>query len=186
MGSDVAQLLYQRVGDDLGLLDAALRRLKDHVAPRDRVESDDVATSTAAHRSPIVFEVANALEERDLPRALGSLAAAFHEGIRVNQDVVADAPAVAPILLTNLHRAWVKLLRFHLTHRRGESPEATARSIGVSPQATRFFLKKTRKWSADELVDRHKLFLQADLELKRRTASGSRPVLERLLLGLLR
>jgi len=108
------------------------------------------------------------------------------EGIRVNQDVVADAPAVAPILLTNLHRAWVKLLRFHLTHRRGESPEATARSIGVSPQATRFFLKKTRKWSADELVDRHKLFLQADLELKRRTASGSRPVLERLLLGLLR
>ncbi len=184
IGVDAAGTLYQRVGDDLGLLDSALRRLKEQIAPRTRLEPRDIASSTAAHRSPILYETASALEERDLSRALGSLSAAFHEGVRVNQDVVADAAGVAPILLGHLHRTWVKLLRFHLL-RREESPEDAARSVGVSPRATRFFLKKVQRWPMQELLERHKCFLEADLELKGGAPAGPQPVLEKLLLGLL-
>jgi len=186
MGRDAAEALRLRVGEDLGLLDQALRRLKEQIAPRTRLAAADVEESTGEHRSPILFEAANAVEARDLPRALTALAGAFDEGIRINQSIVTDAPAVAPILLTNLHKAWTRLLRFHMLAGRGLSPPEAARRAGISPQAQRYFLDRARHHRLDALIERHRHFVAADLALKGGTGGAeARQVLERLLLALL-
>jgi DNA polymerase III delta subunit len=184
MGEEAAEALRKRVGEDLGLLDAALARLTEQIAPRTRLEARDIEESTEDHRSPILFEAANALEAADLPTALRAVSRAFEEGVRIKQDVVTEEPGIALILLGNLHRAYAKLLRFHMLHRAGRSESEAARETGVSPRASTFFLQRARHHRLETLVERHRHFVDADLALKT-SALTPRRALERLLLSLL-
>jgi DNA polymerase III delta subunit len=181
----VAEELVSRLGEDLGTLDGALARLKEQIAPRTRLDRADVVESTEEQRSPILFEAASAVEERDAARAFDALAAAFDEGIRLRREIVTDPGGIAPILLSSLHGAWSKLLRFHLLQRQGVAEEEAARSVGVSGKAMRFFLPRARRHRLERLLEGHRAFLDCDLTLKRSGATP-RQALERLVLTLLR
>lgn len=184
-GDAAAGALRRLVGDDLGLLDAALARLREQLAPRIFLRPEDIEGSTEDHRSPAIFEPGNALEEGDLRTALCAVASAFEEGIRINEDVVAEEGAVASILLDNMHRAYVKLLRYHLHRKFGASEEEAARRAGCSPKQISFFVPRARKHSLDTLVARHAHFAEADAAIKGNGAAGGRQTLEKLLLALL-
>jgi len=185
MGTEAAEALRACVGEDLGLLDAELARLQAQIAPRKELSAADVAASTEEHRSPVLFEAANALEERDLPAALRALEGAFTEGVRIKQDVVTEDAGIALILLGNLHRAYAKLMRFHMQHRAGHAESEAAQAAGVSPKAATYFLKRARRHRLETLVERHRHFVEADLALKGTGSGSPRQVLERLLLALL-
>jgi len=185
MGDTAAGALRRAVGDDLGLLDAALGRLKEQIAPRVFLRPEDVQGSTEEHRSPAIFEPANALEEADLPAALRAVAAAFEDGIKIDQDVVSEEGAVAPILLDSMHKAYVKLIRYHLHRKVGASEEEAARRAGSSPNAIRFFVPKANKHRLETLVARHRHFAEADSALKENGPADGRRALETLLLALL-
>jgi len=172
---DAARALLDRVGEDLGLLNAALARLHDQIAPRKTLTLDDVVESTEDHRSPILFEAANALESGDLAVALRAVEGCFAEGIRIRQDVVTEPAAIGPILLNNLHGAYRKLLRYHMI---GDAVKV------VGPRGARYFEGRARQHRLADLVARHHCFVDADLALKR-TLGQPRQVLEQLLLGLL-
>ena len=186
MGTEAAEALRACVGEDLGLLDAELARLGAQIAPRKELSAADVEASTEQHRSPVLFEAANALEERDLPVALRAIAGAFTEGVRIKQDVVTEDAGIALILLGNLHRAYAKLTRFHMHYRAGQGESDAARAAGVSPKAATYFLRRARRHRLETLVERHRHFVEADLALKGSGGGGSpRQVLERLLVALL-
>ncbi|MHC4136419.1 MAG: DNA polymerase III subunit delta [Planctomycetota bacterium] len=185
MGPEAAEALRACVGEDLGLLDAELTRLKAQIAPRTELSVADVEASTEQHRSPILFEAATALEERDLPAALRAIAGAFTEGVRIKQDIVTEEAGIALILLGNLHRAHTKLTRFHMQQRAGQGESEAARAAGVSPKATTYFLTRARRHRLETLVERHRHFVEADLALKGQAGGSPRQILERLLLALL-
>lgn len=184
-GDAAAGALRRLVGEDLGLLDGALARLKDQIAPRIFLRPEDIEDSTEDHRSPAIFEPGNALEDADLAAALSAIASAFDEGIRINDGVVSEEGAVAPILLDSLHRAYVKLLRYHLHRKMGATEEDAARRAGCSPKQVGYFVPRARKHRLDTLVARHRFFSEADSELKGSRSASGRRVLEKLLLGLL-
>jgi DNA polymerase-3 subunit delta len=185
MGEAAAGALRRAVGEDLGLLDAALARLKEQIAPRVFLRPEDVEGSTEEHRSPAIFEPGNALEEADLPHTLRAVAEAFDEGIRIDQSIVSDEGAVAPILLDSLHKAYVRLIRYHLQRKVGASEEEAARLAGCSPNATRFFLPNANRHRLETLVERHRHFGEADAALKENGPADGRRVLEKLVLALL-
>lgn len=185
MGDSTAGILRKAVGDDLGLLDAGLVRLKEQIAPRIFLRTEDVLGSTEEHRSPAIFEPANALEEADLPATLRTLAAAFEDGIRIDQDVVSEEGAVSAILLDSMHKAYVKLIRYHLQRKVGANEEEAARRAGCSPGAIRFFVPKANKHRLETLVARHRHFAEADSALKENGPADGRRALETLVLALL-
>lgn len=184
-GDLAAGTLRRVLGDDLGLLDVALRRLRDQIAPRIFLRPEDIAGSTEERRSPAIFEASNALEEADLPGALQALASAFDGGIRIDQDVVAEEGAIAAILLDSLHKSYVRLIRYHLHRKVGASEEDAGRRAGCSPNALRFFLPKANRHQLDALVERHRHFREADFSLKENGPADGRRVLETLVLALL-
>jgi DNA polymerase-3 subunit delta len=184
-GEAAAGALRRLVGDDMGLLDAALARLREQIAPRIFLRPEDIEGSTEDHRSPAIFEPGNALEEADLRAGLAAIASAFEEGIRINEDVVSEEGAVAAILLDHMHRAYVRLLRYHLHRKFGASEEDAARRAGCSPKQVSFFVPKARKHRLDTLVSRHGNFAEADSALKGNSSASGRQVLEKLLLALL-
>lgn len=185
---DAADALRSRIGDDLGLLDAALERLRLQIAPRTALRAEDVIESTEEQRSPVLFEASNALEARDLPAALRSLRACFEEGVRTKEETVTDPQGVALILLGLLHGSYAKLIRFHIGRAEGAGEEAAAQAAGVSPNAARYFVERARRHRLETLLDRHDRFLEADLALKGGDgdAGGPRATLEWLLVSLLR
>jgi hypothetical protein len=125
------------------------------------------------------------MEERDLPGALRAVGAAFEEGIRFENDTETEEKAVATILLDSLHKAYVRLLRYHLHRKVGASEEDAARRAGCSPNAVRYFLPKANRHRLDTLVARHHHFAEADSKIKQNGPADGRRVLERLLLSLL-
>ena len=185
MGEAAAGTLRRAIGEDLGLLDATLARLKEQIAPRVFLRPEDIEGSTEEHRSPAIYEPGNALEEGDLPGALRALAAAFEEGIRIDQDVVAEEAAVGAILLDSLHKSYVKLIRYHLHRKVGANEEEAARRAGCSPAATPYFVPKANRHRLETLVQRHRHFGEADASLKENGPADARRVLETLLLALL-
>lgn len=185
MGDSAAAALRRAVGDDMGTLDAQLGRLREQIAPRLFLRPDDIEQSTAEHRSPLVFEPANAMEERDLEGALRAVGAAFEEGIRFENDTETEEKAIATILLDSLHKAYVKLLRYHLHRKVGASEEDAARRAGCSPNAVRYFLPKANRHRLETLVARHRHFGEADSRIKENSGGDGRRVLETLLLALL-
>lgn len=185
MGDSTAAVLRRAIGEDLGMLDAALARLRQQISPRVFLRSEDIEESTEDHRSPALFEPANALEEADLPAALRAVGAAFDAGIRIDQDVVTDDAAVGPILLDNMHRAYVRLLRYHLHRKVGANEDEAARRAGCAPNAIRFFLPKATRHRLETLVARHRHFAEADSAMKENGPGDGRRVLEQLLLALL-
>ena len=179
-----AQALRERIGEDLGLLDAALARLADQIAPRKDLQPQDIESSTEAHRSPAIFEAGNAVENRDLPAALSALDSAFGEGIRIHQTVVTDTAAIAPILMGSLHRTYTRLLRFHLARAAGDGEQDAARAAGVSPRAVQYFLPSARRWRIEPLLEGHTRFVETDVALKR-TGADPRRLMERLIVDVI-
>ncbi|MHC4222883.1 MAG: DNA polymerase III subunit delta [Planctomycetota bacterium] len=180
MGMPAAEALRLRIGEDLGLLDGALARLKEQIAPRTSLMPEDITGSTEEQRSPILFEAANALEDRDLAAALRAIRGAFADGVRIKQDLVTEAKGVGPILLGNLHRAYLKLLRFHMLAQESKSDADAAKAVGMPA----WRVSSARRHQLDQLAARHRHFVEADLALKR-SAEEPRRVLEGLLVALL-
>ena len=181
-GRDAADALLERIGADLGALDRALDRLRIQIAPRDRLTAADVLSSTEDHRSPSLFEATNAVESGDLPKALAAVDAAFREGLRLRTDTVTEAQGIALILLSQIHGAYRKLVRFHMLRRESNDEEA-ARGVGISPRAARFFVNRAKGHRLEHLVERHGFFVEADKSLKTGALSPRRTI-SRLLVGL--
>jgi len=182
-GQDAIQALVDRIGGDLGALDRALVRLKIQIAPREDLTLADVTQSTEDHRSPTLFEATNALEAGKLGDALAAVDSAFREGLRMRSDTVNEETGVALILLGQLHTSYRRLIRFQML-RKGANPEEAARSVGISPRASRFFIQRASRHRLDRLVERHAFFLEADQTLKR-GGDSPRHAIERLLVALL-
>ena len=178
-----AKALREHIGEDLGLLHAALTRLQEQIAPRKRLEAGDIAESTEEQRSPIIYEAGSALEGADLKGALAAVAACFDDGMRVGDGTVADERALGPIVLSTLHKTYVKLVRYAMFCDNGLERREAALKAGTSPRAVHFFLQRASRHDRKRLVRRHRHFLEADRALK--SAGRPRQVLERLLVALL-
>ena len=184
VGAPAADALRARIGDDLSLLDSALERLRDQIEPRTALKPEDVTESTEEQRSPVLFEAGNALESKDLGAALDAVEAAFRDGVRIKTDLVTDPRGIAPILMSSLHRVYVKLLRFQMGLQRGQREADVLKAVSVSPQAARYFVQRARRHRLADLVARHTHFARADLALKT-SQDEPRRILEHLLVALL-
>ena len=178
-----AKALREHIGEDLGLLNAALARLQEQIAPRNRLEAGDIVESTQEQRSPIIYEAGSALEGADLKGALSAVASYFDDGMRVGDGTVADERALGPIVLSSLHKTYVKLVRYAMYCDNGLERRDAALKAGTSPRAVHFFLQRASRHARKKLVRRHRHFLEADRALK--SDGKPRQVLERLLVALL-
>ncbi len=184
LGGDAARVLQDLIGDERGLLDSALARLKQQVAPRKTLTTDDITESTDAHRSPPLFDAMNAVEAADLPGCLAALDACLDEGLRVNTDTVTDPVGVSLILLNKLHDSYVRCLRYLMLRKGGLAQADALKAVRVSPQAASYFLNRVRRHDLDRLAERHHHFVEADARLK--SGDDKRHVLQSLVLCLLK
>ena len=156
-------LLAAYVGADLRLLDQELDKLLTYVGPGRSVTEADVRRLVNAAQQTSIFDLVDAIGNRDSRAALALL----HE--------LLDAGEAPLYLLFMITRQFRILLQVRLLQSANLAPAELASRLGQHPFVIDKALRQGRQFSLPHLEAILRRLLQADLALK---SSGVNPVLE--------
>ena len=163
--------LKTEMGSDLSKLSVEIEKLRSYIGERKKITFQDCDAITRGHRSFSVFDLVNAVGNKNQPQAMTFLASLLGDG---------EQPLV---LLAMLVRHFRSLLKLGECKRSGFSRMEVSKSLGI-PE---FFLSEIYKhatlYSRDELEGAFRLCLEADFQLKGNTRPPDR-VMESLILDL--
>jgi DNA polymerase-3 subunit delta len=165
-----AQTVVDLVGRDLRRLDAEADKLAAYLGDKDRVSASDIAQVVTAGAAASVFELTDAVGERDTRRALVILSRLIESGESVH----------------GVHAMLVRHVRSLVSARalasRGLSPDAMAPEIGMAPWMARTAVKQASRYEPLELA--RALSGLADAEEQMKTSSAEAGlVLERWIIA---
>jgi DNA polymerase-3 subunit delta len=154
IAGEIADLLAEIAGPELGGVADAIERLSLYVGPHQPITEDAIAACLVRLRQSTVWELVNAVGRRELGAALAAL------------DDVYDARDRGLRLIGLLAWSLRQLIKFEAASRAGASPEEAARRAGAPPFKARELAQQVRRLGAGELERWLLLLGDADLELK--------------------
>lgn len=166
-----AEMLVYLAGNNLSELVAQLEKVATFVGARDTVTVADVREVVSDTKVESVFDLANALGERDLAKALRSLSTILRDG---------EAPLM---LLAMIARHFRQLWRVRELAARKVPSQDIARVTGINPYFLKGVTDQARKFTVADLVAVFEALYAADLALK---GGGGKPSLtmERLVMDI--
>jgi DNA polymerase-3 subunit delta len=168
IGRDACQLLADLIGAEIGPLDRALEKLSLYAGESKVISSEDVEIGVASTRAHSIFELTDAIGQRDLARALILTRAALSGGEN------------ALMLLSMIVRQLRHLLRTQELLGRDASDAEIASQLGVPPFLVQALRNQATRYEPAELMTALTEAGRADRRLK---SSRLRPevVLDKLL-----
>jgi DNA polymerase-3 subunit delta len=170
---DAVQLVVDEIGAELGQLADAVERLSIYVGERKQVSAEDVVAVVATTRQRSVFELANAVGERDRARALAMLATmleARESGVRI-----------VAMLARHLRQLWITSELLERTRDKFE----IAQALGIPPFFVDDMMRQARTLDRARAAKMHAALFLADKNLKSSRLDDAR-ILESLVLELTR
>lgn len=152
--ADVADLLAEVAGPELGGILDALERLSLYVGPGAPISEADIAACVTRIRPSSVWELVGAVGRRDAATAL-----------RVFADVYDPQDRGLP-LVGLLAWSTRQLLRFSIAMKEGASPDNAAKAAGAPPFRARELAAQVRKTPESELERWLSILAETDLALK--------------------
>lgn len=154
LASDAAGLLVELVGRDLRRLDAELEKLTAFVGEADRITAADVRQAVTATAGASVFELTDAVGERDAGRALQILRLLLGAG---------ESALGVHAMLTRHVRS---LIGASALAKRGLGSDAMAPELGMAPWQARNVARQAARYEASELVRALHGLAKAEEEMK--------------------
>jgi DNA polymerase-3 subunit delta len=179
-----AHALAQRAGAGLATLSAALETLSAYAGARPALTEADVAATVAVTREDPAWALADAVLERDAPRALALAGAAFERGLSDARGRVATRPeAVFPVLVAAVHGAWRRAMLAAEARARGDDPASVPALSGLPGFVVERVVAQAERRGPDDLLARHRAFVEAETGVR---GGGVPPrlALERMVLAL--
>ena len=152
---DAAAFLIEIAGRNLTALDAAIERLTLYVDDGAPISLEDVEACIANTRARTVWELVDAVADRNAARALARAHTLSSQG----------EPALR--LLAMVIRHFRQLLVGRTSRADGGSPRDWAARAGVPPFRAQAFARQLDRYEADELLDAIERLNRADRALKR-------------------
>ncbi len=157
-----AALLSYLVGTNLQELASQLEKVTTFVGERSTIRIDDIREIVSDTKVDSVFELANALGERDLGRCLRCLHTILRDG---------EAPLMVLAVLTR-HFRQLWLVRELLDKK--ETPQEIGRRTGIHPYFLKAMVGQARKYRLAEFRQVFERLFATDLALK---SGGGKPAL---------
>jgi len=173
ISDEAVELLMEGVGGVLGSLDNELKKLSLYNAGKGIIEEGDVLEVVGDLRIPTIFNLTEAVGERDTERAIKVLRKILDEG---------EEP---PKVLAMITRQIRLLLRALKLREAGFSQDEIRKRIGMAPRFFGDFIGQLQKHTPEDLINGLKRLQKADLELKT-SGKGRGRILESLVLDLCR
>ncbi len=171
----VAQLVAELAGPDLAPVKDALERVSLFVGPDREITEDDVGECLIRVRPGRVWDLVDAIADRDLGKAL----AAF--------DGVWDPQGKEGLpLVGSLARTARQLIKFEAARRDGATTDAAAQIAGAPPWKGRDLQRQVSRFARAELEGMLEIWSEVDLALKGGSRRPPRDVLEHAVIALCR
>ncbi|HEX8960484.1 MAG TPA: DNA polymerase III subunit delta [Geobacteraceae bacterium] len=166
-----AEMLSYFVGNNLQELAAQVEKVATYVGERQTIKLDDVKVIASDTKVDSVFDLANALGERNLGRALRSLQTILRDG---------EAPLMVLAMVTRHFR---QLWRVRELLGKKVPSQEISKAAGIHPYFVRGIMEQATGFSRAEFVAIFERFFATDLALK---TSGGKPLdlLERLVMAI--
>jgi DNA polymerase III subunit delta len=169
LAAGVGELVAQLVGPELAPVADAVERLCLYAGPHE-VTEDDVAACLVRIRSATVWQLVDAVGQRDLAGALGALNEVFE-------------PNEGPRLVGLLAWSTRQLLRFEAATSQGASAEEAAKSAGAPPFKARQLRDQVKRTTRADLETWLERLGQVDLALKGGSRRPAKAVLEHAIIA---
>lgn len=166
-----AELLVYLVGNNLQELAAQVEKVAMYAGGRETVTVADIRATVADTRVDSVFELANALGEKQLANAIRCLQTILRDG---------EAPLMVLAMLTrHFRQIWKvrELLDKKLP------PQEISKAAGINPYFVKGIIEQARKYRVSELKKVFESLFATDLALK---SAGGKPghLMERLVMDI--
>lgn len=173
LAADAVQLVVDEIGAELGQLADAVERLSIFAGERKQISAADVVAVVATTRQRSVFELANAVGQRDRAGALAMLASmleARESGVRI-----------VAMLARHLRQLWITSELLERTRDKFE----IAQALGIPPFFVEDMMRQARTLDRARAARMHAALFLADKNLKSSRLDDAR-ILESLVLELTR
>jgi DNA polymerase-3 subunit delta len=140
LGTQAAEMVIQRVGNDMGRLVQELERLALLVIPGQPLSESTLLEAVHAEQQGSVFTLAERIAARDLAGALAAL-----------ERFLADTPHEHPLLIAVLARHFRQLRQAHLADREGSSEADLAQRLKIHPFLAKRVAAQASRFTMPEL-----------------------------------
>ncbi len=170
---DGLALFCRRIGNNLGEIQAELNKLCTYLGTKPLIDIEDVKQVVSDTREESVFDLINAIGQRNPGDALRLLGRMLEDG----------EPPLR--ILTMIVRHFRQLWQAAELARQGADKGEMAKRMRINPYFVDGLVSQSRRFRGEEYRRAFTCFLETDLALK---SSGGHPhaLLEKLVLGLLR
>lgn len=162
-----AQRLIDDAGNNLAILDKHLEKLSIYVGEKTTIDERDVDALVGVDRNRTVFELTDAVAQRNVTLALKILSQMLAHG--------EDSVRIISLLAWQIKRLW----RAKQILRQGGNEQKIASELQIIPFFAKRFFEQVNLYTEGDLMKNHALLLEADVKSK--TGSFSTKMLLELL-----
>lgn len=152
--AQATQKLVDDVGGNLSILDKHLEKLSIYLDEKTTIDERDVDALVGVDRSRTVFELTEAVAQRDVTLALKVLGQMLTHG--------EDSVRIISLLAWQMKRLW----RAKQLLQQGESEQKVASELQLMPFFAKRFFEQVKRYNADDLEKNHELLLETDVKSK--------------------
>ncbi|MBI2471143.1 MAG: DNA polymerase III subunit delta [Planctomycetes bacterium] len=167
ISSVAAQKLVEDVGNNLAIIDKHLEKLSIYLGEKATIDERDVDALVGVDRSRTVFELTDAVAQRNVAAGLKILSQMLTHG--------EDSVRIVSLLAWQIKRLW----RAKQILKQGGDEHKVTSELQVVPFFAKRFFEQIKLYTEDDLMKKHALLLETDVKSK--TSSFSTQLLLELL-----
>ncbi|HLP17574.1 MAG TPA: DNA polymerase III subunit delta [Bacteroidota bacterium] len=154
ISSQAAALLQSYVGSSLRELANEIEKLLISIGTKDAIDAADVERVVGVSREFTVFELSNAVGERNIKRA-----------VEITERILDMGGSSVPIIAA-LTQHFIKLWKLTDARRLGKSDYETASAAGIVPFFLQQYLRQLQRYSVTEIENAFCILAKADEQVK--------------------
>jgi len=162
-----AQKLVEDVGNNLAIIDKHLEKLSIYLGEKQTIDERDVDALVGVDRSRTVFELTDAVAQRNTAGALKILGQMLTHG--------EDSVRIISLLAWQIKRLW----RAKQILKQGGDEHKVASELQVVPFFAKRFFEQVKLFAEEDLMKKHALLLETDVKSKT-SSFGTQLLLELL------
>jgi len=167
ISSVAAQKLVEDVGNNLAIIDKHLEKLSIYLGEKATIDERDVDALVGVDRNRTVFELTNAVAQRNVMLAIKILGQMLIHG--------EDSVRIISLLSWQIKRLWRAK---QILNQGGDEHKVTS-ELQVVPFFAKRFFEQVKLYTEDNLMEKHALLLEADVKSKT-SSFGTQLLLELL------
>ncbi|GAB62847.1 MAG: DNA polymerase III subunit delta [Candidatus Jettenia sp.] len=162
-----AQMIAENAGNNLAILDKHIEKLSIYLGDRTAIDEKDVEALVGIDRNRTIFELTDAVAQRNVTLALKTLSQMLIHG--------EDSVKIISLLAWQMKRLW----RAKQMLNKGEHESKVTSELQVLPFFAKRFFEQVKIFTEKDLTKKYALLLEADVKSK--TSSFSMQLLLELL-----